>query len=311
MDTSALRELETRIHGSVSFDEPLADYTTYKIGGPAAALVVPDSVDDVAAALRFAAETGTRWMPLGLGSNVLVPDHGFDGIVIRLGKGLDDVETTVGGDETVWKVGAGFPTPQLARRSAKAGLSGVHCLIGIPGTVGGGVVMNAGAHGQDFSGVVKEVELVEADGSVRSVPKGEIPWRYRGSGLDGMVVTGATLELEPADRKELDEDIRRHLEWRKAVTPFKARCCGSVFRNPSPPGSGAKARSAGQLIDACGLKGYRVGGAEVSKLHANYIVNTGNATASDVRAVIDEVRSKVSKETGVGLELEVKIVGER
>ncbi len=310
MNSAALRKLSDRIRGTVSFDEPLAGYTTYSIGGPAAALVVPDSVDDVVATLEFAAETGTRWIALGLGSNVLVSDRGFDGIVIRLGKGLDEVETTVGGDETVWKVGAGFPTPQLARRTAKAGLSGVHCLVGIPGTVGGGVFMNAGAHGQDFAGAVQSVELVEADGSVRTVPAGEIQWRYRSSGLDGKVVTSATLRLEPADPAELEDDIRRHLEWRKALTPFKARCCGSVFRNPSPPGSGAKARSAGQLIDACGLKSYRVGGAEVSKLHANYIVNTGNATASDVRAVIDEVRTRVSRECGIELELEVRIVEE-
>ena len=308
MTSAGLQTLRDRVSGTVSFDAPLADFTTYRIGGPAAALVVPDSVDDVVAALEFAAETGTSWVALGLGSNVLVSDRGFDGIVIRLGKGLDDVETGVGGDEAVWKVGAGFPTPQLARRTAKAGLSGVHCLVGIPGTVGGGVIMNAGAHGQDFSDAVQSVELVEADGSVCTVPAGEIEWRYRGSALGGKVVTGATFRLEPSDPRELDEDIRRHLEWRKAVTPFKARCCGSVFRNPSPAGSGAKARSAGQLIDACGLKCYRVGGAEVSELHANYIVNTGPATASDVLAVIDRVRSAVSKECGIELELEVRVL---
>ncbi|MGD8727392.1 MAG: UDP-N-acetylmuramate dehydrogenase, partial [Gemmatimonadales bacterium] len=258
MDSERLRGIQERIKGSVSFDVPLAPFTTFKIGGPAAAVVEPESVDDVVAVLGLAAETETPWMALGLGSNVLVSDRGFDGVVLRLGKGLDDVETSVGGDQTVWKVGAGFPTPQLARRTAKVGLGGVHCLVGVPGTVGGGVFMNAGAHGQDFAGAVHSVELVEADGSVRVVSGGDIRWRYRGSGLDGRVVTAATLQLEPADRGELEEDIRRHLEWRKAVTPFKARCCGSVFRNPTPPGARGKARSAGQLIDACGLKGHRV-----------------------------------------------------
>jgi len=295
------------VRGEVRFEEPLAGYTTYRIGGPAAALVFPASVDDVVSTLAFAAESGTRWIALGLGSNVLVSDRGFDGIVIRLGKGLDRVEQGVGGEEWVWRVGAGCATPQLARRTAQAGLAGVYRLVGVPGTVGGGVFMNAGAHGQEYASIVRSVDLVDGDGTVRTVSASDVPWRYRASGLDGTVVTAATLVLEPADPAALQEDIRKYLAWRKAGTPFNEPCCGSVFRNP-PAAEGREPQSAGRLIDSLGLKGFRVGGAAVSELHANYVVNTGGATASDVLGVMDEVRDRVRRECGVELELEVKIV---
>ncbi len=318
MTATALRDLEKRIAGSVRFDEPLARYTTYRIGGPAAALVEPAGPADVVTALRLAAETGSRWLALGLGSNVLIGDRGFDGIVIRLGKGLETVERTVGGEPLIWRVGAGLPTPLLARQSAKAGLAGVHRLIGVPGTVGGGVFMNAGAHGQDFSQVVRAVELVTATGTVREVPAAEIRWRYRGSGLDGAVVIGATVALTPGDPRALEKEIAEHFRWRKAGTPFNAPCCGSVFRNPPAPPNAARRgvagtdaevpRTAGQLIDACGLKGFQIGGAQVSPTHANYIVNVGEASAGDVVAVIDAVRERVARTYGVVLELEVKVI---
>ncbi|MBI3982224.1 MAG: UDP-N-acetylmuramate dehydrogenase, partial [Gemmatimonadetes bacterium] len=283
----------------------LARYTTYRIGGPAAALVEPRSVDDVVATLGFAREAGLRWLALGLGSNVLISDAGFDGIVLRLGKGLDAVRVTA---PDTWVVGAGLPTPLLARRSAAAGLAGAQRLIGVPGTVGGGVYMNAGAHGQDLSQLVRSVELVEPDGAVRERNAATIPWRYRASGLDGCVVVGATLRFASGDPGDLERDIRRHLAWRKAGTPFDEPCCGSVFRNPDPVRGGER-RTAGQLIDAAGLKGFTLGRAQVSQLHANYIVNLGGATAGDVKAVIDTVRERVLKEFSVELELEVKIIG--
>lgn len=317
MTRTALRELAARIQGRVEFDAPLAAFTTYRIGGPAAALVHPAHADDVAEVLRFAAESESRWFALGLGSNILMSDAGFDGIVIRLGKGLDRIETGVGGEEGVWRVGAGLPTPILARRTAQAGWGGVHRLIGVPGTVGGGVCMNAGAHGQDFSQVVRAVELVSGAAAVGELRGSEIAWRYRGSGLDGAIVLGATIALQPGERRQLEKEIRAHFKWRKEGTPFNEPCCGSVFRNPAPPssalpaavrGSGGEGRTAGQLIDACGLKGFTIGGAQVSPMHANYIVNTGNATAADVLAVIEAVRARVAREHGVELVLEVQVV---
>ncbi len=301
--SSPLDELVARVRGPVQFDEPLAQYTTYRIGGPARAVVTPHSTDDVVAVLQVCNDADVNWLALGLGSNVLIDDDGFDGVVIRLGKGMDWVEEAVGGRET-WQTGAGTPTPRLARVTARAGLSGIHRLIGVPGTVGGGVVMNAGAHGQEFSQTVLNVEAVAPDGTVKTLPANDIGWRYRGSGLDGVVVTAVTFGFTPANPEVLERDIQRHFAWRKKGTPFDQACCGSIFRNPT----GEETRSAGQLIDAVGMKGFQIGDARVSTQHANYIVNVGSARAADVKGVIAAVRERVIKESGVELELEVKII---
>jgi UDP-N-acetylmuramate dehydrogenase len=293
-------------------NEPLAPYTTYRIGGPADVMVEPESVEEVAQALAMTREAGVPWLALGLGSNVLIADAGFRGVVVRIGKGLAEVR----GDGARWHVGAGFPTPLLARRTAAAGLAGVHRLVGVPGTVGGGVYMNAGAHGQEFRQVVRRVDLVTAAGAVEQRRAAAIAWQYRSSGLDDVVVVGAELELEPDDPARLETEVAEHLRWRKAGTPFNEPCCGSVFRNPSAQGAAGQRgreggpRTAGQLIEAVGMKGFRIGGAEVSRLHANYIVNTGAATACDVLRVIEAVRARVVAEGGTELVLEVKLIGE-
>ncbi|HXV86837.1 MAG TPA: UDP-N-acetylmuramate dehydrogenase [Gemmatimonadales bacterium] len=302
--TGGLADLRARVKGDVREHEPLARYTTYRIGGPGAAVLHARSAEDVAAALEFAGATGTPWVALGLGSNVLVADAGFAGLVLRIGKGMDEVAIV---DPHTWTAGAGLPTPLLARRTAAAGLGGVHRLVGVPGTVGGGVVMNAGAHGQEFASVVQSVRTVAQSGAIRDMRADSLTWRYRDSGLRDVVVVGATLRLEPADHGDLEADVRRHLAWRKAGTPFDQPCCGSVFRNP-PPVNGER-RTAGQLIDQAGLKGFTIGRAQVSPLHANYIVNLGEATADQVRAVMDAVRERVLKQFGLELALEVRMVG--
>ena len=308
MRTSIRDELATHITGEIIYDTPLAKLTTYRIGGPAAAVVRPSSIEDVIRVRRFTHETNTPLLVLGLGSNVLIDDRGFDGIVLRIGKGLDHISGRR--DEVgVWSVGAGLPTPLLARRSANAGLAGVHRLVGVPGTGGGGVFMNAGAHGQDFSQVVREIEVVDPEAEVRSIASRDIRWEYRRSGLDGNIVVATKIALERGDRGQLEREIRQHFRWRKAGTPFDEPCCGSVFRNPPVTDRADGPRTAGQLIDACGLKGFRIGGAQVSLKHANYIVNVGDARAADVLAVIDAVRERVLKEYGVELQLEVRIIG--
>jgi len=303
------RDLAKVLEGRVLLNEVLAAHTTYRIGGPAEAFVEPASAEDVARTLRFCCERGIRWLALGLGSNVLVADTGFPGVVIRLGKGLDTVERDVNDDRTLWRVGAGVPTPRLARRTAQAGLAGLHRLVGVPGSLGGGVYTNAGAHGQDFASVVRSVECVTASGEGLVLEAETIPWRYRSSGLGQVIVIGATIGLTTSEPRGLEDDVRTHLARRRAGTPFNEPCCGSVFRNPSPETAPTKgARSAGQLIDAAGLKGFRIGGAEVSRKHANYIVNVGGASAADVLSVIEVVRERVMAEFGVELELEVQIV---
>ena len=304
-------ELRARVRCHVAFDTPLARMSTYRIGGPAAAVVSPTSAADVSAVLRFAAEARIAWFALGLGSNLLFADEGFDGVVIRLGKELATVEVE-GPEDTVWTVGAGLPTPLLAKRTATAGMSGLHRLVGVPGSVGGGVFMNAGAHGQEFQDVVENVSIVDGKGEERTVGSEEIPWAYRRSGLEGVVVS-TKLRLSPADPQVLQKEFKRYIQLRREKTPFDRPCCGSVFRNPDPGEvSGVEGLNppytAGRLIEAAGLKGFGVGGAEISLLHANYIVNVGDASASDVRAVVSEAQRRVLERFGIVLRREVKFI---
>jgi UDP-N-acetylmuramate dehydrogenase len=299
-------ELGARFGDRLLLDVSLSSHTTYRIGGPAAATCVPQSAEDVAEALVFCRTSGLRWLALGLGSNVLISDAGFPGLVLRMGKGMDRVlEQDV--VRNVWNVAAGMPTPRLARQTAAAGLGGIHKLIGVPGTVGGGTATNAGAHGQEFRHVVRSVECVQPDGTVVEVPGPEIDWQYR-RGLEGVVVTAVTFQFDAGDCEEQLETIRSLQALRKEQTPFDLPCCGSVFKNPSSQEAGDSPFTAGQLIDSVGLKGFRVGAAEVSKVHANYIVNLGGATAAEVHAVIEAVRGRVFGEFGVELELEVRII---
>ncbi len=296
-DPDFVAELGRRVGGRVRVDEPLARYSTYRIGGPATVLL-PARAEDVGGALALAHDRGVPWFVLGLGSNVLLPDEGMEALVIRLGKGLDRIDAQ--GDR--WRFGAGLPAPLAARKTAEAGWGGLHVMVGVPGTVGGGVYMNAGCHGGQWSDVVETVVAVDPSGASRVFARSEIPFQYRRSGLDGWVVLETAVRLVSADREELKAEVTRLFEWRQRGTPFNQPCCGSVFKNPA----GAEGRTAGQLVEAAGLKGQTIGGARVSPMHANYIVNVGGATAADVRALIDLARREVGARFGVALETEVK-----
>ena len=298
--------LRARVGGEVREAEPLARYSTYRIGGPATVLL-PQGAEDVARGLLFAAQQGVPWFALGLGSNLLLPDEGLDALVIRLGKGLDQLVDLGGGR---WRVGAGLPQPLAARKTAEAGYAGLHRFVGVPGSVGGGVYMNAGCHGGDWAGVVESALVVDATGRDRVLPRGEIPFSYRQSGLTGLVVLEATVALTATDRAAIEAEVAELYRWRQQGTPFNQPCCGSVFKNPGGPAWKVPdaPKTAGQLLEAVGLKGTRVGAAEVSPMHANYFVNTGGATAGDVRGLIALARARVRDRFGVALETEVKIV---
>jgi len=288
-----------KFRGKLLEHEPLARYTTWRLGGPARYLALPADSEDVVRALELAQDRGLPWLVLGLGSNVLIKDGGFPGVVIRLGKGLDRFEMK--GATAI--VGAGMPTPILARRTAEAGFVGVERFIGIPGTVGGGIYMNAGCHGAEFAEIVTEVTVMDPKGKVKQLSRKQISFKYRSSNLEGIVLEAklGLGEESPAKLKELQAKLFR---WRKAGTPFDQPCCGSTFTNPS-----GSSKTAGMLIDECGLKGFTIGGAQVSTLHANYIINKGTATANDVLKVIEHLRKTVAKKTGVTLELECKVLG--
>jgi UDP-N-acetylmuramate dehydrogenase len=300
--------LRGRVAGTVREGEAVGRYSTYRIGGPATVLL-PKTPADVAAALRLAAETGTPWFALGLGSNILLPDEGLDALVIRMGKGLDRLQQ----DQDRWTIGAGLPAPLAARKTAEAGFAGLHIFVGVPGTVGGGVYMNAGCHGGDWSEVVHSVTVVDEAGRDSVVPRSAIPFTYRRSGLTGRIVVETMVRLRPEEQPRLEEQIAEMFEWRQRGTPFNQPCCGSVFQNPAGPSWKTEGgpRTAGQLIEAAGLKGHRVGAAEVSPMHANYFVNTGGATAADVRGLIAHAQQAVEARFGVRLEPEVKMIGAR
>lgn len=304
-DLRFLATLRGLVRGTVREAEPLARYSTYRIGGPAT-VFLPDTVDEVAAALRVASQAGVPVFPLGLGSNVLLPDEGMDALVVRLGKGIDRVDR----EDGLWRLGAGLPAPLAARRTAEAGYAGLHLMVGVPGTVGGGVYMNAGCHGGQWADVVTRVTALGRDGQLRQLARDEIPFAYRQSGLGGLVVVEAEVRLRPGDPAALREEVQRLFEWRQQGTPFNQPCCGSVFRNPEWP-SGPPApdcRTAGQLIEAVGLKGRRIGGAEISPMHANYFVNYAGATASDVLSLMRMARDAVAGRFGVVLQPEVRIL---
>ncbi len=304
-DSGFAAALQERVRGQVREAEALGRYSTYRIGGPATVLL-PAGAEDVSVALRLAHSAGVPWFALGLGSNILLPDEGLDALVIRLGKGLDRLEQE--GDR--WTVGAGLPAPLAARRTAAAGYAGLHIFVGVPGSVGGGVYMNAGCHGGDWSEVVESVTVVDETGQDRVLPRAEVPFAYRRSGLSGRVVLEATVRLRPEEQPRLDHQIEEMFGWRQQGTPFNQPCCGSVFQNPAGPSWKRTdgPRTAGQLIEAAGLKGHRIGGAEVSAMHANYFVNTGGAAAADVRALINHAQRTVEERFGVRLEPEVKLI---
>ena len=298
--------LQQRVAGQVRTNEPLARYSTYRIGGPATVLL-PANAEDVGKGLAFAHERGVPWFAVGLGSNLLFPDEGLDALVIRVGKGLDRIVQ----QDTRWTIGAGLPGPLAARRTAQAGHAGLHKFVGVPGSVGGGVYMNAGCHGGEWSEVVKRVLVIDEAARDTWLSREEVPFTYRRSGLDGRIVVEVDVELPHADKAELDEEIASLFKWRQDGTPFNQPCCGSVFKNPG--GASWKKeggpRTAGQLIEAACLKGTRAGGAEISPMHANYFVNTGGATAADVRSLIELARRTVRERFGAELETEVKLIG--
>ena len=218
-------------------------------------MVLPAVPEDVGAALRVAHEAGVPWFAIGLGSNILLPDGGLDALVIRMGKGLDVLRQQ--GD--LWTAGAGLPAPLAARRTTAAGYAGLHIFVGVPGTVGGGVYMNAGCHGGDWAGVVERVTVVDHSGRDRVRARTEVPFTYRRSGLDGEIVLETVVRLRPEEQGRLDEEIAEMFEWRQRGTPFNQPCCGSVFKNPDGPSwNGREARA--RRASSSRLRGSRASG---------------------------------------------------
>ena len=278
---------------------PLARVTTIGTGGPARWFARPTSMDLLVSALRFAKAEGLQVAVVGLGSNLLVADAGFDGLVVRLDGSLATIE--LDGEHAI--CGGGASLAAVVRRATDSGLSGIEFGCAIPGTVGGAVRMNAGAYGGELRDVLIEALVVSADGVRRHGPD-ELEMTYRHSNVGpGEVVAVALLELRPAPMEQVRATVKAMQARRTAAQPRKARTFGSVFKNPDE-GPGA-----GQLLEACGLKGHVIGGAQISPVHANFIENLGDATSKDVAALIGEGRRRAREQFGVELEHEVELVG--
>jgi UDP-N-acetylmuramate dehydrogenase len=303
VNDAAADELDAAGIADVQRDAPLSALTTLRVGGNARLLVTAERDADLAAAGKIAVEHDLPWLVVGRGSNLLVPDEGWPGIAIVLGRGFRGVE--VSGSEASHggyrvRAGAAEPLPALAVRVADAGCAGFAWACAVPGTVGGAVRMNAGAHGGDMASHLVEVDLVRLRTGARETwVVDALGLGYRRSQLpDDGVVVSATLELAPGDRDRVRSEIDEIRSWRRTHQPLNQPNCGSVFTNP--PGD-----SAGRLVEAAGCKGLTVGGASVSERHANFVVTRPGATAADVVAVIAEVQRRVREHAGIDLHPEV------
>jgi UDP-N-acetylmuramate dehydrogenase len=285
-------------YGKVQVNEPLARHTSFRIGGPADFLITPSVTRAVPSLLATCRTMGLPVTVLGNGTNTLVRDGGIAGVVIRLS--ACTAITPLGQDALVAE--AGVPFPRLAREAAKRGLKGLAFAIGIPGTVGGAVRMNAGAHGGQLADVLECVDIATLAGDVITLPVGRLGLEYRSSRLPEGIVLTAVFDLEPGDPAELKAEMDAYLDRRGRTQPMLVPNAGSVFKNP--PGD-----HAARLIEAAGCKEWRQGDAEVSARHANFIVNLGKATAADVIALMERVRARVREHAGVELEPELKVIG--
>lgn len=300
-DPAMLESLRQRVSGEVLADEALAQHTTIKVGGPAAALVRAESREDLIAVAEICAARDRPWLILGRGSNLLVADDGWPGVVVTLGRGFRGMDI----DGEIVVAGGAELMPSLASKVARAGLGGLAFGVAIPGSVGGAVRMNAGAHGREMADVLMWADVVRLarGGAIERWSNAELGMAYRHTDLPSdAVVVAAALRLVREDAATLREDMAEMKRWRREHQPIGTPSCGSVFTNP--PGD-----SAGRLIDAAGRKGHRVGGACVSEVHANFITVDADARADDVHAVIRGVQSAVQQQHGVRLRPEVVMVG--
>lgn len=292
----------SRIVGrDVRFDRPMRLYTTLRIGGRAAAFAVVRILDVLKGVLSYAETHGLFWTVLGKGSNLLVSDEGIDGLVIRLRGDLAGV--SVGEAGTYLRTGGGAAIRSVLDVCARDGLGGLEFLAGIPGTTGGAVAMNAGARDREVGDSVKRVELLTPEGEISSLGPGALSFSYRRCSLpDRSLITEVLFRIKRESPDAVRNRIRDNMEARRLTQPLCYPSAGSVFRNP--PGD-----AAGRLVEQAGLKGKRIGGAEISTLHANFIVNRGGATAADVLSLMRMAREVVFRETGIELEPEVRMLG--
>ena len=285
----------------VSCDEPMRKHTTFRIGGPAKYFLCPHSVEEIQKILKFCQDRQLDYFVLGNGSNLLVSDHGYDGVVIQLYRNFSDIIV----EGTKMRIQAGALLSSVARKALEAGLTGFEFAGGIPGTLGGGAVMNAGAYGGELKDVLTEVTVLTKDGEVLVLQAKDLQMGYRTSIIKtaGYIVLEAVIELQEGDPEAIRSRMRELTELRTSKQPLEYPSAGSTFKRP-------EGYFAGKLIMDAGLRGYQVGGAQVAEKHCGFVVNAEYATSADIRNLIEQVQQIVFEKYGVKLEPEVKFAGE-
>ena len=296
-------ELKKTFQGEILLSEPMKKHTTWKIGGPVDVLVKPISEEDLLIVFALAKQYDVPCLVIGKGSNLLVKDNGIRGIVIEMSDGFQEITFL---DNGIVRVGAGISMARLVKETFAHRLGGLPWAAGSPGSLGGAVMMNAGAYGYNIGNYVTKINVVEYIGCRRQISKAEADFSYRHSGLIGKpwVITEVELALTP--QEDIDEEIQKMKDWlkeRSAKQPLEYPSAGSVFKNPENS-------HAGYLVELAGCRGMRIGDAQVSPKHGNFIVNLGNATARDVLSLIEKVQERVLEYSGYNLDLEVRVLGE-
>ncbi|HAZ10210.1 MAG TPA: UDP-N-acetylenolpyruvoylglucosamine reductase [Candidatus Omnitrophica bacterium] len=291
----------------IRYDEPLSRHTSFKIGGPACCWIEPENPEGILEAINFIEAKNKKFIIVGKGTNLLVKDEGFNGAIIHLAKGFEKIEIE---REVIIKAGAGLNLAKLVKYAFDNGLAGCEFLAGLPGNLCGAIFMNAGVRNLEcpaefieIKDIILDVEILDLkDREIKTLDKKDIDFKYRSSGLDEKIILGARLKLEKDNKVNIQDRISAFNKKRNWLTKIGFPNAGSIFKNPSPD------KSAGMLIESCGLKGERIGGAEISEVHANIIVNLGKATANDVLGLIDLARASVKQKFDIDLELELKII---
>lgn len=290
------------LRGRILIREALAPYTWFRVGGPAEALVLPADADDLAHFLA-ALDPAVPVLPLGVGSNVIIRDGGVPGVVIRLaGKAFGEIEPQPGAR---LKAGAGALDAQVARAAAKAGIAGLEFYVGVPGSIGGALTMNAGCYGRETKDVLVEAVALDRQGRMVKLSNADFGFSYRKNALpEGLIFLEATFQGEPADPAEIEAKMAEITRMRETSQPIREKTGGSTFKNP-------EGDSAWKLVDRAGFRGARRGAAMVSEKHCNFLINTGEASAADIEDLGEEVRAGVKEALGVDLQWEIKRIGVR
>ncbi|MFW6080712.1 MAG: UDP-N-acetylmuramate dehydrogenase [Desulfosalsimonas sp.] len=307
------KRLKERLGERVSFDVPMARHTYFRVGGPADAIAMPADISELMDLAGILHQAGVDWFVLGGGTNLLVKDGGIRGVVVSLKKGFSEIKTVESsGSRVMVRAGAGARLSSLCRYAQENNLEGINFAVGIPGTVGGAVMMNAGTRHGAMNSVIAAIDVLHVPDRTGTIPAESLSFKYRGlewdrstlgkSGREPVVLAG-WFQLSPGDGRALAEEARQ-LQARRNKSQPSGFSAGCVFKNPSPD------MPAGRLIDQAGLKGMRMGDAQVSEVHANFIVNLGGAKASDILSLVEQVRQKVLLTHGVKLEPEIITVGE-